>query len=206
MLILAIDLDTALQFETQNNITPNFCLFIDKFNLDGNNILNSKKHVLNKICIGNYDRYWLEEINHSPKAISYATFKTTIYLEKYLFLVKNTKHRIALSRLRLSNHNLMIEKGRHLRPRIERIERKCFLCKDEVEDEKHFITKCPLYTHERTLLFQACRQNSIHFDSLITEEQRFNFILTNESKEVTTKLAKFVYNSFKVRDEAIAKI
>ena len=35
-----------------------------------------------KICIGNYDRYWLEEINHSPKAISYAIFKTTIYLEK----------------------------------------------------------------------------------------------------------------------------
>ena len=100
----------------------------------------------------------------------------------------------------------MIEKGRHLRPRIERNERKCFLCKDEIEDEKHFIQKCPLYVQERTLLFQACCQNPIHFDSLTTVEQQFNFILTNESKEVTTKLAKFVYDSFKIRDEAIVRI
>ena len=69
--------------------------------LDGNNVLESKKHLLNKIYIGNYGRYWLEEINHSPKAI---------YLDKYL-MVKNTKHRIAFSRFRLSNHNLMIENG-----------------------------------------------------------------------------------------------
>ena len=48
---------------------------------------------------------------------------TPIYLEKYLILVKNTKRRIALSRLRLSNHNLMIEKGRHLRPQVERNEK-----------------------------------------------------------------------------------
>ena len=81
-----------------------------------------------------------------------------------------------------------------------------FLCKDEIEDEKHFLTKCPRYAQERTLLFQTGCQNSIHFDSLTTVEQRFNFILTNESNEVTTKLAKFVYDSFKIRDEAIARI
>ena len=75
----------------RNDISPStatFCLFIAKFNLDGNNVLESKKHLLNKICIGNYERYWLEEINRSPKAISYAIFKTTVYLEKYLILVK----------------------------------------------------------------------------------------------------------------------
>ena len=83
-------------------------------------------------------------------------------------------------------------------------------CKDELEDEKHFITKC-LYGQERALLFQACeeyallfqacRQNAIHFDSH-SVDQKFNFILTNESKEVTTELSKFVFNSFKIRDEA----
>ena len=46
---------------------------------------------MNKICIGNYDRYWLEEINHSPIAISSVIFKTTIYLEKYLILDKKYK-------------------------------------------------------------------------------------------------------------------
>ena len=197
--------NSAFQFEAQNNISPNFCLFLNKFSIDSNNLLMAKKYEINKKCLENYDRHWLEEINRSPKAISYALFKTSISPETYFTQVKNNKHRIALSRLRLSNHSLMIEKGRHLRPKLERHERKCFLCKNELEDEKHFILKCPLYVEERSLLFQACRKNSIHFDSL-NEEQKFIFILTNENFEVTTKLAKYVFNSFKIRDEAITNM
>ena len=196
--------NTAFQFESQNNIMPNFCLFIDKFNFDRIDLLDPRKNKLTKICIGNYDRYWSQELNNSPKAISYATFKSTICMEKYLILVKNSKHKIALSRLRLSNHNLMIEKGRHLRPQIERNNRKCFHCKDDVEDEKHFVMNCPQYDQERTSLFQVCNQNSIHFDSL-NVDQKFHFVMTNESKEVTSQLAKFVYNSFKIRDEIVNK-
>ena len=43
----------------------------------------------------------------------------------------------------------MIEKGRHMRPRIERSVRKCFLCVNEIENEIHFITQCPLFAQER---------------------------------------------------------
>ena len=56
----------------------------------------------------NYDRYSSQEINHGPKAISDATLKNTIYLGKYLILVRNTQNRIAL---RLSYHDLMIEEA-----------------------------------------------------------------------------------------------
>ena len=56
---------------------------------------------------------------------------------------------MALSRFRLSNHSLLIETGRYSRPKIERDDRKCFICKDEIEDELHFVTKCPLYSEER---------------------------------------------------------
>ena len=52
---------------------------------------------------------------------------------------------------------------------IERNERKCFICKDKVEDEIHFVINCPLYTDERDILFQVCRQNCIHFDALTTD-------------------------------------
>ena len=85
-----------------------------------------------------------------------------------------------------------------------------FLCEVEVEDEKDIKTKCPLYAlyaiyplyalyaplyaQERGLLFQAFRQNCIHFDSLSVDE-KFIFILTNESKEVAWESAKFVFNS-----------
>ena len=38
----------------------------------------------------------------------------------------------------------MIEKGRHLKPKLERSARKCYVCKDEIEDEEHFLITCPL--------------------------------------------------------------
>ena len=82
---------------------------------------------ISKICQDNYDRYWFLGIDVSPKAISYKNFKTTISLENYLSNVKNIRHKIALTCFRLSNHNLLIEKERHFRPKIGRSERKCFL-------------------------------------------------------------------------------
>ena len=95
-----------------------------------------------------------------------------MFFEKYLYDVKNRKNKIALTRFRLSNHNLLIEKGRHMRPKLDRTERKCFLCKDVIEDEKHFITNCPLYSKHRAILYHSLQNNSIYFTSL-TEEDNF---------------------------------
>ena len=130
--------------------------------INDGDILGEKEKKISKICQDNYDRYWCSGIDVSPKAISYKNFKTTISPENHLSNVKNIRHKIALTCFRLSNHNLLIEKGRHFRPKIERIERKCFICKDEVEDESHFITKCPLHSNNRTLLYKILKENSLN--------------------------------------------
>ena len=57
----------------------------------------------------------------------------------------NTRHRIALTKLRLSNHKLAIETGRYSRPFKKPAERICPICKIEMEDEYHFIKICPGY-------------------------------------------------------------
>ena len=57
------------------------------------------------------------------------------------------KDRIALTKLRLSNHKLMIEKGRHLK--LDRNRRFCPFCPNEVEDEIHFMITCKNYTGDR---------------------------------------------------------
>ena len=194
----------ALEYETNNDVTPNFMAFINKFNFDDNDITEANKTKIKKICNDYYDRFWREEIDKSPKAISYKTFKVNISLENYLYLVKNLKHKIALSRFRLSNHNLLIEKGRHMIPKIERNQRKCLLCKTEVEDEFHFLIICPLYDEERATLFQQCRINSIHFDTTLNDQQKFIFIMTNECPTILGILAKYVYNSFKIRETFIS--
>ena len=56
----------------------------------------------------------------------------------------------SVAKLRISCHNLHIEKGRH---RKTILERKCFLCGVAVEDEKHFVMECDsLLTHTNTFL------------------------------------------------------
>ena len=44
---------------------------------------------------------------------TYGLIKSEIGEEPYLRIVKNVKDRISMTKLRLSNHKLMIEKGRH---------------------------------------------------------------------------------------------
>ena len=144
---------SALEFERNNEVEPNFSRYANKFNVipDDKIFTESKRKI--KIRLQNdYDRYWNYKIMESPKAISYSTFKHNVSLEKYLYKIKNIRHKIALTRLRLSNHNLRIETGRHLRPKLERHERKCFICSDEIENELHFVVKCPLYSSERKVL------------------------------------------------------
>ena len=49
----------------------------------------------------------------------------------------------------------MIENGRYHSPKIPREERLCQICKNKVEDAKHFILKCILYDVERKNLEQG---------------------------------------------------
>ena len=58
----------------------------------------------------------------------------------------NNKYVTAMSRLRISAHELMIEKGRY--KNIKRQDRLCTYCK-EIEDELHFLDKCSLFNNQR---------------------------------------------------------
>ena len=73
----------------------------------------------------------------------YREIKNVFAISKYLLQIKNRKYRQILSRIRLSSHQLAIEKGRHIK--IIRNQRKCPLCTSDIEDEFHFILICPEY-------------------------------------------------------------
>ena len=193
---------SAYEFELKNDSEPNLKKYVNNFNLsDGNEILEKKKNIIKEICQDNYDKCWCTMLAESPKANSYIKFKNRISLEKYFSSIQNVRHRIALTRFSLSNHNLLIEKGRHFRPKLERHDRKCFICKNDVEDENHFITNCPLYSNQRFPLNRLLKNN--RFFQLFNEEQKFNFIMTNENGDVMVELAKFIFSATKIREEAI---
>ena len=67
----------------------------------------------------------------------YNEFSLQIYLDLNLSksIVKN------LTKLRISVHTLLIEKGRYFRPKLCRNLRLCSLC-NKIEDEEHFLSFC----------------------------------------------------------------
>ena len=91
----------------------------------------------------------IKSYQEGKKLRTYAQFKHVIKFEPYLNMVKNIKHRIMLTKFRLSAHDLEIEKGRYDNKPIKAEERYCKFCKSNnnliVEDEFHFLMICPLY-------------------------------------------------------------
>ncbi len=87
--------------------------------------------------ISNIDKY--------PKLQTYKTFKTGFRLQNYLLTLENHGHKIALTKFRISSHNLHIETGRYERPKLEPHQRLCIYCDMQtVENEFHFLLECPL--------------------------------------------------------------
>ena len=77
------------------------------------------------------------------KLRTYKKLKTKAGFERYLSIITSQKDRISLTKFRLSNHQLMIEKGRH--ENIPKVMRFCPFCTDQVEDEVHFLMQCKTY-------------------------------------------------------------
>lgn len=71
----------------------------------------------------------------------YSTLKINFGRERYLELVKNMSFRKAITKVRLSDHNFDIEKGR--KNNIERQNRVCQLCQSgSIGTEFHVVMQC----------------------------------------------------------------
>ena len=87
---------------------------------------------------------WRADLESSAKLSTYSEFKSLLKPEKYLKVVKNYFIRKQLAKLRTSNHDLMIEKGRYQGTKVAN--RTCEQCDmQRVEDEYHFLLECPKY-------------------------------------------------------------
>ena len=138
------------------------------------------------------------------KLRTYALIKTDTGIERYLNHIKNTKDRIMFTKFRLSNHNLMIEKGRHRN--IDKSLRFCPFCPNIVEDEIHFLIKCKCtcYSAARDVLFKTVvEENKVpNFIYLETREQ-FKILLTHP--DVVQHTAQYITKTMAIRDFLIAK-
>ena len=142
-----------------------------------------------------YITNWDVSVTSCSSMILYKELKPVFERSSYLDIVDNKKHRNIIAKLRLSSHKLSIETGRH--QNIDRDQRKCILCNlNDIEDEFHFVLKCPYYNDVRNALipkYYRIRPNMFKFIKL----------LNSSNKTVLRKLAMYCLTCFKIRENVI---
>ena len=115
--------------------------------------------------------------------------------------VTNIRHRITLTKLRLSNHKLAIETGRYVRPYKKLEERICPICKKDVEDEIYFLTLCPAYQEKRSTLFEYLNKEYTISVNRMEPDDVFLLLINppRKNKPVQKLIAKYVFDCYEKR-------
>ena len=94
-----------------------------------------------------YVQDWSASVALTSENRLFMSIKNVFKLKDYLNICDRNL-RVALTRIRLSSHVFMIERGRWGKNRLHVSERKCSLC-GVLEDEFHCLFKCPRFNNER---------------------------------------------------------
>ena len=117
----------------------------------------------------------------------------------YLSMVTDQQLKQTLTKYRLSEHSLAIEKGRHRKTWLPAEQRLCCHCTlNEPETELHFLTKCEKYKQIRQThfpKFEALRKGFLY----LVDMEKLP-ILLGEDPECSKLAAAYVYACHKHRD------
>ena len=134
----------------------------------------------------------------NKKLAIYKELKHNYLFETYLSDVKDFSKRVAVSKFRLSAHNLPIESGRY--SNIPKQNRLCNFCNlSEVGDEFHYCMVCP--HHEflklRTTYLQSINLINSNFQ-LLDKKSLFSYIISMADKSIIIITSIFFYNLLKL--------
>ena len=184
----------------QQHIT-NFCHIYPR-------TLPLSKRLIKKTLKSKYEQIWKDKLSLTSRGIHYSTFKTNISYEVYLDKVRCRKFRRSLTKLRLSDHRLMIEQGRKMKPKIPQNKRTCKLCfsleAQKIENEEHFLFECPWrkYIGYRQAFTKEILQ-LVPLYELMNSKQKFIYLVNNEDREICQRFSKFISHMSKEREEAL---
>ena len=140
---------------------------------------------------------------HKPdsKLRTFKHLKIDVGFENYISAIPSEKERVALSKFRLSNHQLMIEKGRHRN--IPKELRFCPICPRSIENEVHFLILCKGYREERQNLFEKIIKSNKIFPYK-NDLEKFKYLLTNEYTIRDT--SRFILQCNQIRETLIYRL
>ena len=140
------------------------------------------------------------DTNVNPILRTYVTFKSMFKLESYLFNINDFYLRKCIAKFRMSSHSLKIETGRHNSPKIPLHLRTCTKCSTgEIEDEFHFLIKCPINKTIRNALYN--KTSTLYCDFPVKNDyDKFIFLMKSNNISVNNWLAKAIKLMFELRD------
>ncbi len=154
-----------------------------------------------------YDDQWRSFINRVPqgqdqgnKLRIYNKFKDLFQMEKYLRAIPDRRTRIEICKLRISAHNLMVERMRYSRPKPKLDDRLCKFCQC-ADTEFHFIFQCCNNATLRTEMFSDILQIFPQFH-LLPPTAQFIRLMECSDVELMKIFGKFVVSSVHKRNES----
>ena len=147
-----------------------------------------------------YQNSFAEIKKETSKLRTYGLIKKEAGEEPYLRAVSNVKDRISMSKFRISNHKLMIEKGRHLN--LAKFDRKCPFCPN-VEDETHFLLHCQTFRVLRENMLEAVREELSEELDRNNDEVMLRYLLGNI--QISPIVSKYLRKTMELRDLLIEK-
>ena len=156
---------------------------------------NSHLKAFNRMKDIFYQESFAEISRENSKLRTFSLLKKAVGIEDYLSVINNTKERISFTKLRLSNHGLMIEKGRHLN--IEKNCRFCPFCPQLVETEMHFLLECICLSTIRTEFFEKVLEKVPYFIHL-DNDRRFVFLMSDDN--IIPLTAKYTFRMMEARN------
>ena len=162
-------------------------------------------HVVKDQLQQRYEKIWHRDINDDVRKTAnqgnklrcYRTFKYIFKKEQYLSLIENRVARKAFTKLRISNHNLAIEAGRH--SGVEVSHRICQQCDSgAIEDECHFVMNCSRYKDVRINFLKGVSAQNKNV-SILNDKNKFIWLMSNEDKSVCRALAHFIHSCSEFR-------
>ena len=136
--------------------------------------------------------------DNQSKLRIYNLLKQGIGKEHYLDCIRNPSIRKTISKFRLSNHTLIIEKGRHLN--IPKEQRFCPFCKDKLECELHFLINCPFYKTLRCRILHPLINITTNYN-IMADIEKFQYLLSEENIQIT---GRFLFEAMKLRESLLA--
>lgn len=152
-------------------------------------------------CFCSYWNKCLHDDNNKPngnKLRTYRKLKSNYEFENFLLLDLEKEYISNFIRVRISNSYLLIEQGRHRNISLK--ERICPLCKDDIEDEFHFIMQCSILSEIRQKLFDELSAIIPHFQNM-SNFDRFKLILSSNEFDIMKLCVQAVNKMYSLRKQ-----